>query len=164
MKNIIPMSKWGRDHWSTFAYIGSIQADRGGRPTLSRMRCHPRIHTSRDDRLRGLTVTRDSWSKTRLKDGSEINDHDDWSCVDDMEAAGLVEQNGTGLSPILDLTPIGWEVYFQMQKHIKCNQLWSETFEPDMDKARKRAEMERKCELVSTSTPSETEPLDSPAP
>ncbi len=47
---------------------------------------------------------------TRLKDGSELANHDDWDCISDMEAAGLVEWRGTGLQPIITLTNYGWLV------------------------------------------------------
>jgi hypothetical protein len=41
---------------------------------------------------------------TRLRNDVELSDHDDWDCLDDAEAAGLIESAGTGINPTYKLT------------------------------------------------------------
>lgn len=132
-----PPSEWGKDHWSTYAYIAYCVTNRGGQPELSRMRCDPEVHP-------GLTWAR-LWpgsdrpcSPTRLKraaDGSPRYawSHDDWSCVEDFESAGLLVWGGSGIHPILRFTEAGWKLWHLFEKHIADNpRRWSATFHPDL--------------------------------
>ena len=45
---------------------------------------------------------------TRLAHGVEKENHDDWDCVEDLVAAGLVVWHGTGINPVFNLTEEGW--------------------------------------------------------
>jgi hypothetical protein len=55
---------------------------------------------------------------TRLKDGlGTLAHHDDWSCLDDAETAGLLTNKGTGLYRVYDLTPRGKEVAVALHFH-----------------------------------------------
>jgi len=88
----IPMERWGKDHWSTLAYLECRIVDHRGRISHDHMRCHAgrhpaMLHAKRRGNLFGNGDG--SAYPTRLKDG-ELPDHDDYDCIDDMIAAGLV--------------------------------------------------------------------------
>lgn len=86
----VPMEKWGKDHWSTFAYLESCEVNAQGKIDNRRMRCNPRLHRELANLNRWGGLVDGKEYPTRLKD-SELPNHDDWSCVEDMAAAGLVE-------------------------------------------------------------------------
>ncbi len=82
--NAIPVDRWGRDHWSTFAYLETRVVDNRGR-------LYPALGGERgiDPHLRGHDWTgRDH--PTRLADG-DLWDHDDLDCIVDAIVAGLVD-------------------------------------------------------------------------
>lgn len=111
----VPMELWGKDHLSTLLYIESRAVDGGGKPKIAQMRQwpgHPRRGWEGGGMPSGPTA-----HPTRLKDGSGLSNHDDWDCVSDMEAAGLVEWHGTGLQPIITLTDYGWLVAGALRRH-----------------------------------------------
>jgi len=77
----IPMEEFGKDHWSTFAYVETLVVE-GEQPRRERMRCdadrHPQFaHGEFKDKF-----------PTRTKKG-EVKNHDDWDCLDDCELVGL---------------------------------------------------------------------------
>jgi hypothetical protein len=86
----IPIEQWGKDHWSTFAYIETRTVDGKGLVDNQRMRCNPRLHRELANISPFSRVVDGSGSPTRLKNGEEQYCHDDWSCVEDMVKAGLV--------------------------------------------------------------------------
>jgi hypothetical protein len=108
----IPIEQWGKDHWSTFAYIETRYVDHEGIPNIRQMRCdsarHPQFSHIREEDERKYP--------TRYK-GGELQDHDDWDCLDDCELAGLVETTGTGLHPRYKLTALGRLVAAQLRQH-----------------------------------------------
>ena len=87
----VPMARWGRDHWSTLAYLETRIVDHRGRIAHDHMRCHARRHPlMHAAKRRVLSVSGDgSAYPTRLRDG-ELADHDDYDCLDDMIAVGFV--------------------------------------------------------------------------
>ena len=80
----IPTSKWGKDHWSTFAYLETRMVTYRGKIENRHMRCNNRLHRQ------FAHVKNCQEYPTRLKDGEKFN-HDDWSCLEDMVAAGYFE-------------------------------------------------------------------------
>jgi hypothetical protein len=88
----VPMERWGKDHWSTFAYLEVRIVDHKGRIAHDHMRCHMRRHPAMHAAKRRAIAfgpADGSQYPTKLRDG-ELPDHDDYDCVDDMIAAGLV--------------------------------------------------------------------------
>lgn len=86
--NYIHFNRWGKDHWSTLAYAETRIVDGDGIIDNRRMRTNPRLHRT----LVGITfgeIQDGSKYPTRLKDG-EVEPHDDWSCLEDMAAFGLL--------------------------------------------------------------------------
>jgi hypothetical protein len=111
----VPMEQWGKDHWSTLLYIESRAVDGGGQPKMAQMRQWP--GRPRRGWEGGGMLPEPAAYPTRLKNGSRLAEHDDWDCVSDMEAAGLVEWHGTGLQPIIKLTSYGWLVAGALRRH-----------------------------------------------
>lgn len=111
----IPMEKWGKDHWSTLAYLETLAVDKGGWaiPVNARMRTNEIRHPH----LTGHHFANQSGSKypTRLKEG-EVKEHDDWDCVDDATEEGLVEDVGTGMNRAYKFTKLGKEVMAKLRQ------------------------------------------------
>lgn len=110
----IPTEKWGKDHWSCFAYIEHRVVDHLGIPDLRHMRSNPDIHPGLAN---PLPTSNGKKYPTRLNDGTKVEEHDDWSCVEDMEAAGLLTWEGTGINPMFVLTDEGHRVAAALRKH-----------------------------------------------
>ena len=114
----IPIELFGRDHWSTFAFIETQCVDgQDGvavmeMTRIERMRCDPKIHPQFAHR-----GTRGAPSPTRLNDDQTITGHDDWSCLDDCEAAGLIENIGSGIHRMYKMRPLGTVVAAQIRLH-----------------------------------------------
>jgi len=66
----VAMSEWGKDHWSTLAYLETCVVDNHGYLD--------------NRRLRGA----DERYPTRLREGT-LADHSDYDCLSDFVAAGL---------------------------------------------------------------------------
>lgn len=95
---MIPFSEWGKDHWSLLAYIETCCENlsrQTGELDKRRLRCNHNTHPL-------LNVNNLGWSEsygTRLKDfwsddkegTGVLPEHDDWDCLDDLEAEGLVD-------------------------------------------------------------------------
>lgn len=132
----IKIDSWGVDHWSTLAYIETRIVDYKGIPNLKHMRCNHKIHP-------GLTSI-DSGSKyqTRLKDG-KISNHDDWSCLEDAVAEGLLIWGGTGIAPVFSLTRLGWAVCAALRRHKATHHTYSSFHMTSEDLDRMKAIIDR---------------------
>jgi len=109
----VPIDKWGKDHWSVFAYIETLCVDGN------------RVIDHRRMRRDGVKYP------TRLKGMEELPNHNDWDCADDIEAAGLAENAGTGINRLYKLTEKGFEVAALLRKH-KANGGWFSNFVPEV--------------------------------
>ena len=111
---MINESRFGKDHWSTFAYIETRCVDYSGVLNKNHMRCD-------EDRHPGHVNSANAHSKkkhpTILKGFVNVSDHDDWDCVDDLENAGFLESHGTGLHPVFKLTTDGRRVAALLRDH-----------------------------------------------
>ena len=102
-----PVAKFGKDHWSLLAYVECCCVDgKNGIGVLDRRRVrgnektHPLLAanatvTWKDEystRLAGFFDFADRSDPNKAQDaGLQILGHDDWDCLDDLEAAGFVE-------------------------------------------------------------------------
>lgn len=109
---IVSIEHFGCDHWSTFAYVETCVVDKDGIVTKERMRCIDHRHPFFAHR--GGDASR---YPTRLKFDRLRENHDDWDCIDDLEAAGLLENKGTGVNPVFKLTVYGEEVAGRLRVH-----------------------------------------------
>lgn len=135
----IEIARWGRDHWSTLLYIEDICVNGSGEPVAERMRQWP----GRPVRGRLLTAMGPlaggaKGYPTRLKDGTEVEEHDDFDCAEDMVAAGLVEWRGTGLRPVFRLTALGWAMAGALRQHLAAEPRSLETFDAERVLAHER--------------------------
>lgn len=108
----VPMKDWGKDHWSTFAYIETRVVDHSGVVHNAHLRCSPQRHPGH-----AHAGSRGRTPPTRLADGKEKRYHDDWDCIEDMVEAGLVVWGGTGLHPVFSLTALGWAMASALRQH-----------------------------------------------
>lgn len=71
----IPVERWGKDHWSTLAYVETRVVDHRGFVDDRHLRGH--MH---------------GWEKypTRLRDGVLLHGHNDFDCIRDAVDAGLL--------------------------------------------------------------------------
>lgn len=102
----VPMSDWGKDHFSLLGYVETLCVDsinKGvGTINYTRMRVNEKTHPPL---AQNFAMNRTKWNSeygTRLRgfwkaDGTttdperQIKKHDDVDCLDDLEAEGLVE-------------------------------------------------------------------------
>lgn len=121
----IPMERWGEDHWSTLAYLETRAVDARGVIRNTNMRTHARLHRH----FVGLMfdgIQDGSMYPTRLNDGTELDKHDDWSCLEDMAAAGLLACESRVVRPQdmfgdsearIKFTPLGLQVAAALRSH-----------------------------------------------
>lgn len=124
----VPVEQWGKDHWSCLAFIEYLCVDYHGRLDDKRrrsLRCNPRTHPGYSlnfsyvlwkpeygSRLKGY------WRPDKSVDESRrILDHDDWDCIEDFEAAGVLTTEGSGLNPVFKLTRLGLALAAALRAH-----------------------------------------------
>lgn len=112
LRTPVPIEDFGHDHWSTFGYLETRIVDYGGVVDKHHLRCIHKRHPHRAHA--GGDATR---YPTRLRGGATLANHDDWDCLDDFEAAGLVDNAGTGMHPVFQLTDLGREVAGKLRAH-----------------------------------------------
>jgi hypothetical protein len=110
MSMSVSILKFGKDHWSTFAYAETRAVDHEGVLDPRHMRCD-------QDRHPQFVHLRGSTPPTRLAGDELLTDHDDWDCLDDCERACLIKNVGTGLARIYELTPFGHTVASELRTH-----------------------------------------------
>ena len=122
----VPMDQWGKDHWSTLAYLETRAVEGGGVINNRQMRCDARLH--REFAHMGLdhSIVGGGKYPTLLKDSRELENHDDWSCLEDMVAGGLIAAwyrvkypNRAFANSIakIKLTELGWWIVGQLRIH-----------------------------------------------
>lgn len=92
----VSSSFWGKDHLSTLIYIETRCVDWDG-------------HVDPDHMREGEAYP------TVLKGDAKLLCHDDWDCVDDLEAAGMLERVWTGA---FRLTDRGWYLVGCIRRHL----------------------------------------------
>lgn len=114
----VPLSQFGKDHWSTLLYIESRIVDADCTVDNDKMRCDFERHRH----LAGPVQARGNLDgrkyPTTLADGSKLESHDDWDCVEDLVAVGAVVWGGTGIRPVFGLTDFGWGLVGQLRRHL----------------------------------------------
>jgi hypothetical protein len=126
----IPMDRWGQDHWSTFAYFETLTVDNEGKIDNRRMRCEARLHR---EFCAPHHLSSTQLYPTRCK-GSQIDMHDDWSCLEDMVYQGLItaQWKRTSSDPFgacvarVQLTDEGREIAGRLRAHKAAGNSFSE--------------------------------------
>jgi len=113
----IAVARWGRDHWGVLAYVEACAVDQKGALDRRRMRCDPALHPglAAMDPMTSRPVDGSKYP-TRLREGT-ASPHDDWSCLDDAEAAGLVVNAGSGVERRYALTDEGARLAAALRRH-----------------------------------------------
>lgn len=135
--NPVPIFLWGRDHWTTFAYVAHCIRDQRGYLENERLRVNPRLHRAFAHRG-SFGPTR---HPTRLSNGRLIAPHDDVSCVEDFVALGLMTHTESDNPSARGMfgrrrikarfTDLGLSIWFEFERHIMTHQRsWSTTFAP----------------------------------
>ena len=118
MAEHVPIGRFGKDHWSTLAYIETRCVDHDGYPDHRHMRTDTDRHPGLGAPYLARMVPQGTAKyPTRLKGGDELHDHDDWDCAYDLEAAGLIEVKGTGIMPWFRITARGRLVVASLRAH-----------------------------------------------
>lgn len=135
-------TEFGKDHWSLLAYVetrcvdgvqGLAQLER------NRMRCNPKSHpllaarapwkAEYGSRLRGFFAFPDrADAQKAAAAGLLLLDHDDWDCLDDLQAAGLLEIQSLA-NPCVQLTARGIAVSASLRAHKMAGGVFA-NFEP----------------------------------
>ncbi len=110
----IPVARFGKDHWSTFAYVETRCVDHGGKMDLRH--------------LRGYNGDC-SMYPTRLNDGVDLFNHDDGDCIADLVAAGLLDGWPNGRGDHYAMTPKGTVVAGKLRAHKSAGNNFA-TFDP----------------------------------
>lgn len=106
----IPMSYWSRDHWTTLSYIETVMVDFAGFQVGAdaRMKSNRRNFRvmsqecpkpKRASNGSAQAMVMDPSYATKLNDGQQVPNHDDWACVQDMAAEGLFVQLPDDVQP-----------------------------------------------------------------
>lgn len=136
----IPIENWGKDHWSTLGFLETRVVDFKGVILNASMRCNPRLHRvfAHVDVMTSSPIDGSQYP-TRLKGGAiHPESHDDWSCLEDMVAAGLLEAHVKyhsssrfgGSKCKVELTDKGREIAAQLRVHRSRGGRWDD-FEPE---------------------------------
>ena len=106
--DFIPSQVWGKDHWTTLAYIETVATDCAGFQVGNdpRMRSNRRNFRVMQGCLKprrakngGVGIVMDLEHGSRLNDGQIVSGHDDWSCLQDMANEGLFNLDASGVQP-----------------------------------------------------------------
>ncbi len=84
----LSIDDWGKDHWSTLAYIETRCVDHKGVLKNANMRTDAGRHPL--FMARGFASPGDGSRYPTIYKGGELTDHDDWDCLYDMVQAGLL--------------------------------------------------------------------------
>ena len=129
-KKPVSVEHFGKDHWSTFAYLDCRATDNKGTIDREHMRCDQDLHPGLRNSANRNSAKGDRKYPTILRGGIQLENHDDWSCFEDLEAAGFVKWEGTGFNPIVVFTELGNKIAGKLRAHKKSGGSFS-TFEPD---------------------------------
>jgi hypothetical protein len=108
-EQLVPMNRWGKDHWSTLAYVEHVAVECAGFQVGSDARMksnrrHTRLlsqgcpNPKRAKSTSAMGMIMRPEHATKLKDGTLLANHDDWACLQDFVAEGLFK-------PGLELEP-----------------------------------------------------------
>lgn len=118
--------QFGHDHWSLLGYLETLMADTNtpgtGQIDHDRMRTNPRRHpllwgarASIGKRADSADAWNPAWG-SRIANGEKMSEHDDWDCLNDLEAAGWVDVRSL-VNGLFVLTPEGDRVASVLRAH-----------------------------------------------
>lgn len=124
------VDQFGKDHWALLVYIETRAVNQQLLET-ERLRC------STKNRHLGGNIPRPGWMPhygSCLRDGSVIQDHDDWDCLEDLEQNGFLII-GSQISGIVTLTDLGITTAHRIRRHkIEGGSFGTFVYSPDVEK------------------------------
>lgn len=87
----VPLSDYGRDHWSLLLYLESRTVDQKGVLDARHMRTDVARHPLFSSPTPGISGFGNTKYPTRLRNDGRLDDHDDWDCLYDLVREGLVQ-------------------------------------------------------------------------
>lgn len=112
---------WMQAHWTAFYYVAEIAAQDGScKPDPKRLRCNELEHPEIAKRLREqadgeVPVLEGHDTETTV---GTLYEHDDWSCLEDAEDAGLLSCDYRGSQKKYKLTPMGYRALKLIEEHL----------------------------------------------
>lgn len=134
----VPLSRFGRDHWSLLALVEHICVEnRGCVSDVHRQKFRTNIKRHPGYGYFPLGVSGHQWKYeygTRLKGfpdspRSQLATHDDWDCAADLESAGLIKNLRTAMNPVFRLTLLGGVLSNLLRLHKSAGGTFS-SFDP----------------------------------
>lgn len=128
----VPMSQWSKDHWSTLAYVETVVVECAGFQVgldarMKTNRRHFRVMSQQCGRPKrpgksstpSMAQVMSPEHATKIKDGSVVDGHDDWMCVQDFAAEGLFTVGAEDVEPgvILRFSERGNEIASALRRH-----------------------------------------------
>jgi hypothetical protein len=129
----VPMEKWGKDHFSLLGYLDCRCTDDKGTINGAHLRHNPAkrpaVVGSDTDHISAMcagvgwkpeygTRLAGFWKESGATDPSQqLPDHDDIDCLEDLEAAGVIKNIGSGLNPLIRFTEFGHAVANRLREH-----------------------------------------------
>lgn len=144
--NYVPPSLWGKDHWSTLAYVDTVMTDTGGGfevgadAMMRSCRRHLRVMVEENPSPKRVSRVHPSLCRamstddgSRLSDGTTARGHDDWHCLGDMAEAGYFREGACDVKPgeVLRLSPLGRRVVNALREHKSEGGVFHTFVEPD---------------------------------
>jgi hypothetical protein len=125
------MDQWSKDHWSTLAYVETVMVDCAGFQVghdgrMKTNRRHFRVMSSECPQPKrpgrstsAMAVVMRPEHATKIKDGTVIDGHDDWMCVQDMAAEGLFTVGPDDVEPgvVLHFSERGKDIAAALRQH-----------------------------------------------
>ena len=137
IKEYVPISpsRWGKDHWTTFAYIGTRCVDHKGVVEKAHMRTKRDKHPELEGEPQKMASYFDNTEyPTRLygffedatNPDNSITDHDDWDCIEDMVEAGLLLPLVYAEEVAYQLTEKGWKIDNLLRQHKASGKMYAD--------------------------------------
>ena len=123
----VQIERWGKDHWSTLAYIESICVD--SMNGVGRVgRCKVQTNIDRHPEYAHMSVTPVGSQLDGAKFGIRLADstlpgpaYDEWDCIEDFENNFLVVDVGFTSEPAYRMTRLGNLVAGKVRAHWACS-------------------------------------------
>ena len=107
-------ARFGKDHWSTFAYVETRAVDYKGAVDHDHLRCaaarHPLLLTAKRRAFAGEHPGADRYPTRLQEPREEIAPHDDYDCMGDLVVAGLLAVEMPHADGDCFIDPWGWTV------------------------------------------------------
>lgn len=132
---VVPMDNWGKDHWSLLGYLDCRCTDNGGTICGAHLRHNPNKRPAvvgsdmsaisplvRSEGVAwkpeyGTKLARYFEVSEKYRPQHRLSDHDDIDCLEDLEEAGLIKNEGSGINPLIRFTEFGNRVANALREH-----------------------------------------------